>query len=105
MGVVYIAQDVPNLNFEPALKFGEQLVAVFPPGQVRLSTQAALGNARKVLKDITLQDWLVLAGDPVMIGICCAVVAHDLGILRVLRWDRHEMKYIPIEINMIDVVV
>lgn len=102
MGTIFIAQDMPKLDFAPALKYGDKLVSVFAPGQVVASPQSALGHARSVLKGITRNDYLVLTGDPVVIGICWAVVAEYLGVVRALKWDKWESCYVPIEVNMVD---
>lgn len=103
MAIVYVTQDVPQLDYEPALIYGEKLVAVFPPGgQIRLSPQNALGQARKVLADLTAADWLCLAGDPVMIGICVAVAVEKVGKVRLLRFNRRELNYTPVEVDFLD---
>ncbi len=102
MAVVFVTQDNPKLGFAPALAYGEKLAAVFPPGQVVLSPQTALNHARRVLQDMTADDWLVLSGDPVVIGICWAVVAEYLGKVRALKWDARELCYVPVEVNMVD---
>jgi hypothetical protein len=99
MARVFITSDDPRLDFAAALDFGSKVIAVFPPGQVHLSPQHALARAREVLKDFQPDDWLALVGDPVKIGICSAVVAERMGLMRLLRWNRHTLKYIPIEVD------
>ena len=53
------------------------------------------------LKDITSDDYLLLGGDPAIIGVTCSVVS-DLtnGQYKLLKWDRQEKTYYPIEINI-----
>ena len=56
---------------------------------------------RKNLKDFTKQDYILLTGDPAVIGISCAI-ASDMtnGQFNLLKWDRRELKYYPIEIDL-----
>jgi hypothetical protein len=56
---------------------------------------------RKNLKDFTKQDYILLTGDPAVIGISCAI-ASDMtnGQFNLLKWDRREFKYYPIEFDL-----
>ena len=56
---------------------------------------------RQALKDFTSKDHLLLTGDPAIIGVACSIVS-DLtsGNYKLLKWDRQERKYYPIEINL-----
>ena len=56
---------------------------------------------RKALKNFKPEDYLLLTGDPAIIGVACSIVS-DLtnGKYKLLKWDRQERKYYPIEINL-----
>ena len=56
---------------------------------------------RKLLKDYSDKDYLLLTGDPAIIGVACSV-ASDItgGKYNVLKWDKQEKKYYPIKINL-----
>jgi hypothetical protein len=56
---------------------------------------------RKNLKDFRKQDYILLTGDPAVIGISCAI-ASDMtnGQFKLLKWDRREFKYYPIEFDL-----
>jgi hypothetical protein len=43
----------------------------------------------------------LLTGDPAIIGVACSIVS-DLtsGKYKLLKWDRQERRYYPIEINL-----
>ena len=48
-----------------------------------------------------MSDYLLLSGDPVVIGVACAFVSDvTSGFFRVLKWDRLEEHYRPILINL-----
>lgn len=104
MPTIFVTHEDPRLDYAPAFKWGERMVAIFPPGagQVTLSPQVALANARRVLASMTRDDYLVLVGDPVMIGLCVAVAAEMVGSVRMLRWDKRTLSYVPVEVDFIN---
>ena len=49
----------------------------------------------------TKQDYLLLTGDPAIIGVACSIVSDITnGKFNLLKWDKQERKYYPIEINL-----
>lgn len=102
MPKVYVTAEDPRFNYASALDFGDQLVGIFPPGQVHLHPQVALNRARGVLRDMDREDFLVLSGDPVKIGICYAVAVEQVGRVRALRWDRHTSRYIEVAVDFLE---
>ena len=64
-----------------------------------LSTQVI--KLRKLLKDYTPEDYLLLTGDPAIIGIACSIVSETTnGKFNLLKWDRQEKMYYPLKINL-----
>lgn len=102
MAKVYITAEDPSFDYSPAYKWGSDVVGVFPPGQVHLHPQIALYRARSVLRDMTPDDYLALAGDPVKIAICAVVAAERVGKVKMLRWNRQSFQYLPVEVNFLD---
>ena len=53
------------------------------------------------LKNFTQEDYLLLTGDPAIIGVACSVVSNMTnGKYNLLKWDRQEKMYYPIKINL-----
>jgi len=53
------------------------------------------------LSKFTDDDYLLLAGDPAGIAIASALAAqHNMGRFKVLKWDRLEQRYYPLEVNL-----
>ena len=51
--------------------------------------------------DFSNNDYLLLIGDPSIIGIACSVASDiNMGYYKVLKWDRKREKYHPIEIDI-----
>ena len=47
------------------------------------------------------EDYLLLTGDPALIGVACSLVSDTTnGKYNLLKWDKQERKYYPIEINL-----
>ena len=56
---------------------------------------------RKILKEYKETDYLLLTGDPAIIGVACSIVSDITnGKYQLLKWDKQERKYYPIEINL-----
>ena len=93
---VYVVQEVKGLNILPARLYGE-LKLLLGPGQVVMSIQPAILKLRKKLKDFNDDDYLLLVGDPVAIGIATAVASSiNRGTVNFLKWDRQEACYYPL---------
>jgi len=43
----------------------------------------------------------LLTGDPAIIGVSCAIISNQTnGQFKLLKWDRREYKYYPIEFDL-----
>ena len=57
--------------------------------QIILSPGPLIIKLRSLLKDYTPEDYLLLSGDPAVIGVVCSVVADITnGKYKLLKWDR-----------------
>ena len=67
---------------------------IFSPGPL-------IYKLRQGLKNYTSNDYLLLTGDPAIIGVACSIVSDITnGKYNLLKWDKQERKYYPIEINL-----
>ena len=67
---------------------------IFSPGPL-------IYKLRQGLKNFTIDDYLLLTGDPAIIGVACSIVSYITGgKYNLLKWDKQERKYYPIEINL-----
>ena len=113
--IVYVLQELPGTrigrpkyNIMGAQKYGklkvllkENTQIVLSPGQIILSTGPVQFELRRLLKDYTSNDYLLLSGDPSVIGLACAIVSDiNNGRFNLLKWDRQEKVYYPLEINL-----
>ena len=96
--MVFIVQEVPGRNVIPARQYGE-LCLLLPEGDVVLSPGPTTRRLQRALKDFGDQDYLLLMGDPVAIGLACAVASDiNQGRFKLLKWDRQQHVYYPVEV-------
>jgi len=105
---VYVIQEIPGtkegrpkINIMGAQKFGRIKVLLREDSQMIFSPGPIIFELRKLLKNYTSEDYLLLTGDPAIIGVACSVVSDIThGKYNLLKWDRQERLYYPIEINL-----
>ena len=105
---VYVIQDVPGtregrpkINIIGASQFGTLKVLLPENAQIILSAGPVVFKLRQLLKDYTSEDYLLLTGDPAIIGVACSVVSDITnGKYKLLKWDKQERRYYPIEIDL-----
>ena len=106
--IVYVLQELPGTstgrpkyNIMGALKYGKLKVLLKENTQIVLSPGPIVFELRRLLKDYTSNDYLLLSGDPSVIGIAVAIVSDiNSGRFNLLKWDRQEKVYYPLEINL-----
>lgn len=97
--MVYVVQEQYGKNILPAEKFG-QLEILLPNAQVSFSSGPAVFILRKKLQKFCDDDYLLLIGDPILIGLASIVAAgFNNGKVRFLKWDRQEKKYFTVSVD------
>ena len=106
---VYLLQDIPidkftgqpKYNITGARKYGEIKIMFKALEQIMFSPGPFIFSIRQKLKNFTEHDYLLLNGDPAIIGVTCAIASEMTnGKFKLLKWDRQEKTYYPIEINI-----
>ena len=106
---VYLVQDIPvdresgqpKYNVIGAQKYGEITVMLPAKAQMIFSPGPLIFKIRDKLKNFTTDDYLLLYGDPAIIGVVCAVVSDITnGKFKLLKFDRRQFTYYPIELNI-----
>ena len=101
MPTVFVVQEMPNHDIAPAMRFGEMKVLLPSNTQIAFSTVPVVRTLRRKLRDIKDEDFLLLTGDPVAIGLACSIAAfYNSGRYTALKWDRRERLYIPVKIDI-----
>lgn len=98
---VFITQEVRGLNFQPARDYGPLKFVLDIQTQILFDSDPVVKQMTKVLEKYTSNDYLLLVGDPVVIGIATALAADVTdGYVKMLKWDRQEKEYYPVELNL-----
>ena len=108
---VYVIQEIPGsqagtpkINIMGAASYATSnkfnfLLPEF--SQMIFSPGPLIYKLRQGLKDYTSDDYLLLTGDPALIGVACSIVSDITnGKFNILKWDKQERQYYPIEINL-----
>ena len=108
---VYVIQEIPGsqagtpkINIMGAASYATSnkfnfLLPEF--SQMIFSPGPLIYKLRQGLKNYTSDDYLLLTGDPALIGVACSIVSDITNDkYNILKWDKQERKYYPIEINL-----
>ena len=106
--VVYVIQEIPGtqsgnpkINIMGASHYGQFKFLLPEFSQMIFSPGPLIYKLRQGLKNYHVKDYLLLTGDPAIIGVACSIVSDIThGKYNVLKWDKQERKYYPIEINL-----
>jgi len=105
---VYVIQEIPGtkegkprINIMGASDYGSLKFLLPELSQIIFSPGPLIFKLRKALKNYTREDYLLLTGDPAIIGVACSIVSDITnGKYKLLKWDKQEKKYYPITINL-----
>ena len=105
---VYVIQEIagtgegrPKINIIGAAEFGTFKFLLPEFSQIIFSPGPLIFKLRKGLQNYHPRDFLLLTGDPAIIGVACSIVSDITnGKYQVLKWDKQERKYYSININL-----
>ena len=108
LSVVYVIQEIPGtklgspkINIMGASEYGDFKFLLPEFSQMIFSPGPLIYKLRQGLKNFKPNDYLLLTGDPAIIGVACSIVSDmTSGNYNLLKWDRQERKYYPIAINL-----
>ena len=90
-----------TMDTTPALDYGTIEVLIETGKQVMFNAAPTVRDLRTKLARYRDGDFIVAAGDPVAIGIACAIVAEtNGGRFTVLKWDNMEHRYFPVPVDL-----
>ena len=106
--IVYVIQQVPGtkagnpkINIIGAQKYGDLRFLLPEFSQMIFSPGPLIFKLRQGLKKFEPEDYLLLTGDPAIIGVACSIVSDITnGKFNLLKWDKQERQYYPIKINL-----
>ena len=105
---VYVVQEIagtregrPKFNIMGAAEYGKLKFLLDERSQMIFSPGPLIFKLKNLVKDFKPTDYLLLTGDPAIIGVVCSLVSEQTnGRYNLLKWDRQEKRYYPIEIDL-----
>ena len=106
--IIYVIQEIPGtksgtprINIMSASKYGKFKFLLPEFSQIIFSPGPLIFKLRNLLKNYTIKDYLLLTGDPAIIGVACSIVSDITnGKYQLLKWDKQDKVYYPIKINL-----
>lgn len=98
MSKVYVIQNTPGKNFEPAKEFGELTIILHgseTPNDAKLKLERALRNFES-------GDKILLVGNPLFIAMA-GIIVYDISSsyeINFLCWDKEHYKYNLVIVDM-----
>lgn len=90
---------VPKFDLAPAEEYGE-IVYLLSPTAAPFNPDTILPELHAKLENITEDDYLLLVGNPALIGMVCAIAAdYSQGCFNMLQWSGKDRKYLPIRVD------
>ena len=104
----YVIQEIPGtsegrpkINIMGAANYGKFKFLLPELSQIIFSPGPLIFKLRKSLAKYRKKDYLLLTGDPAIIGVACSIVSDITnGKYNLLKWDKQERKYYSIEIDL-----
>ena len=108
VSTVYVIQEIagtragnPKINIMGASRYGQFKFLLPEFSQIIFSPGPLVYKLRQGLKNFRKRDYLLLTGDPAIIGVACSIVSDITnGKFNFLKWDRQEKMYYPIKVNL-----
>ena len=95
------AEGRPKINIMGAAEYGKFKFLLPELSQIIFSPGTLIFKLRKELANYKKQDYLLLTGDPAIIGVACSIVSDITnGKYNLLKWDKQERKYYTIAIDL-----
>ena len=106
--IVYVIQEIagtkagnPKINIMGASHYGKFKFLLPEFSQIIFSPGPLVYKLRQGLREYKPDDYLLLTGDPAIIGVACSIVSDITnGKFNLLKWDKQERKYYSISINL-----
>ena len=106
--IVYVIQEIPGtkdgrpkINIMGAAEYGKFKFLLPELSQIIFSPGPLIFKLRKELSNYKTSDYLLLTGDPAIIGVACSIVSDITnGKYNLLKWDKQERKYYSIAIDL-----
>tara|TARA_R110000772_G_scaffold38453_1_gene90734 strand:+ start:355 stop:660 length:306 start_codon:yes stop_codon:yes gene_type:complete len=99
MSKVYAIQEASGKNLLAATNYGDLEFLLPPLTNLMFATESAVNTIKEGLSEFTEEDYLLLVGDPISIGIATHYAVKSSNVVNFLKWDNREYKYFPVTVE------
>lgn len=91
-----------TMDLSPANKWGEPIHILRDWENPFKNPDATAEEVERIFEvnDFCEDDWLLLVGNPILIGIVASVATGWVDRLKMLQWSRADREYIPVEVQL-----
>lgn len=97
MPKVYISSEQPHLRYEPAQRFGSEIIPVaggnWSTVRSSISNEQTMRRIEDVLRHFDAGDFLIISGSPVVTALCVLYLSRRFTDINVLVWDKAAGEY------------
>jgi len=98
---VYAIQEVKGKNLLASTEYGELKFLLPPTENIMFDASPVVKRISSGLEDFSSEDYLLLIGDPIAIGIATYYAAKNSNAkVKFLKWDNREYQYYPVEVEL-----
>lgn len=90
---------VPRFNLDSAEQYGD-MEFLLSPTAAPFSGQPIVDEMRHKLQHFQEEDYLLLVGNPVLIGWAMTLASQYSDRVKALQWSGKDQSYIPVEANL-----
>jgi hypothetical protein len=84
-------------DLTPALAYGELSILVSKKRYMTINSQPIINEFKRKLQKFSDDDYLLLIGDPLLIGLATTIAAQmNRGRVNLLKWDRETTQYLMV---------
>ena len=95
-----VGDYVPKFDLSPAREYGE-LHYLLSPSAAPFSPESILAELHERLADFGDSDYLLLVGNPCLIGFATAIASdYNDGRINLLQWNGKERRYLPVSADL-----
>lgn len=97
MSKVFVVQENPNLDYGPAESYGQVVFITaeeFRPIAGSIRNEYILSDIERRMEEFDPEnDWLILTGNPMIMGYSFHLALSKADSIKCLQWDRRSAEY------------
>lgn len=94
-----IQEMKPRFDLTPAEEYGN-IEYLLSPSAAPFKPDSVIADLVEGLRHFTKDDYLLLVGNPILIGLTAAIASEKSDIIQFLQWSGKDQKYISVKADL-----